>query len=63
MSESGSQRKPWIAITITAVLVALSVQDQLSSGSVDWPLVAADLVLVAFWMGQPIDRLLDRVGR
>jgi hypothetical protein len=61
--EQPTQGKPWISVSITAVLLALTVQDQLSSGSVDWPLLAVDVVLVAFWMGRPIDALLERLSR
>jgi len=61
--EPQPERKPWISICITAVLVALTIQDQLTSGSVDWPLLCVDLVLVAFWMGKPIDALLERLSR
>lgn len=61
--ESQPERKPWISICITAVLVALTIQDQLNSGSVDWPLLAVDLILVAFWAGKPIDALLKVLSR
>ncbi|HYJ22618.1 MAG TPA: hypothetical protein VEW07_11430 [Solirubrobacterales bacterium] len=61
-NESKSERKsqPRISILITVVLLALTVQDQLSSGSIDTPLLIADLILAAFWTGQPIDALLSK---
>lgn len=55
--------RPWLAVLITVVLLGLTVQDQLSSGSIDTPLLIADLILVAFWVGQPIDALLSRLTR
>ena len=52
--------QPRISVLITVVLLALTVQDQLSSGSIDTPLLGADLFLVAFWMGQGGDALLSK---
>lgn len=52
--------QPRLSHLITVVLLALTVQDQLSSGSIDTPLLIADLLLVAFWMGQPIDARLSK---
>lgn len=48
--------RPIIAIGITGVVVGLSIQDQLSSGSVDPGLLGALLFLAAFWAGQTIDK-------
>ncbi len=40
--------KPWLAILITVVLLALAVQSQLKSGSIDPGLLGALLVLAFF---------------
>jgi hypothetical protein len=56
--------RPWVAIVITAVLLALTVQDQLSSASIDTPLLMADVLLALFWAGQSVDGFLSRyLGR
>lgn len=49
------KQRPVVAIGITAVVCALATQDQLSSGSVDTPMLGALIVLTAFWMGRGID--------
>lgn len=48
--------KPWLAILITVVLLALAVQSQLKSGAIDPGLLSALVVLALFWAGQTIDR-------
>lgn len=50
--------RPWLAIVITAVLLALAVQDQLQSGSIDTGLLGALVVLALFWAGQAVDNFL-----
>lgn len=47
---------PWLGILITVVLLALAVQSQLKSGSIDPGLLGALVVLALFWAGQTIDR-------
>ncbi|HEX5592012.1 MAG TPA: hypothetical protein VFX35_01550 [Solirubrobacterales bacterium] len=56
--ESQPERKarPWLAILITVVLLALAVQAQLKSGHIDAPLIGGLVVLAFFWAGQTIDR-------
>lgn len=49
--------RPWVAITITAVLLGLAVQDQFKSGSIDPGLLGALVILALFWAGQAIDNL------
>lgn len=46
-----------MAKLITVVLLALAVQDQLSSGEIDEPLVYMLGGLALFWAGQGIDRV------
>lgn len=48
--------KPWLAILITVVLLALAVQSQLKSGEIDPGLLGALVVLALFWAGQTVDR-------
>ena len=48
--------KPWVAILITVVLLALAVQSQLKSGEIDPGLLGALVVLALFWAGQTVDR-------
>ena len=50
--------RPWLAVLITVVLVALAVQDQLSSGSIDTGLLGAIVILALFWAGQAVDNFL-----
>jgi hypothetical protein len=50
--------RPWLAITITAVLLGLAVQDQLKSGSIDTGLLGALVILALFWAGQAVDNFL-----
>lgn len=59
-SESNPERKsrPWLAVLITVVLLALAVQDQLKSGSIDTGLLGAIVVLALFWAGQAVDNFL-----
>jgi hypothetical protein len=59
-SEHQPERKnrPWLAVLITVVLLALAVQDQLKSGSIDTELLGAIVVLALFWAGQAVDNLL-----
>lgn len=52
----GFRPHPAVAIGTTGVVVGLAVQDQLSSGSVDPPLLGALVFLIAFWAGQGIDK-------
>jgi hypothetical protein len=49
--------KPWLAILITVVLLALAVQSQLKSGAIDPGLLGALVVLALFWAGQTVDRI------
>lgn len=48
--------RPWLAVLITVVLLALAVQSQLKSGSIEPGLLGALVVLALFWAGQTIDR-------
>jgi hypothetical protein len=50
--------RPWLAILITVVLVALAVQDQLKSGSIDTGLLGTLVILALFWAGQAVDNFL-----
>ena len=50
--------RPWLAVLITVVLLALAVQDQLKSGSIDTGLLGAIVVLALFWAGQAVDNFL-----
>jgi hypothetical protein len=61
--ESKFLPRPGVALLITAVLVALTVQDQFSSGSVDLPLLLVDVILVMFWAGQGVDAIVGRLIR
>lgn len=46
------------------MLAGLTIQDQLTSGSIDTPLLIVDVILIGFWLGQPLDKLLTRwLGR
>jgi hypothetical protein len=47
--------RPWLAVLITVVLLALAVQSQLKTGSIDPELLGALVVLALFWAGQAID--------
>jgi len=47
---------PWLAVTITLVLLALAIVDEIRSGSIDEALIGALVALAAFWMGHGIDR-------
>lgn len=58
--ETNRKPRPWLAILITVVLLALAVQDQLKSGSVDTGLLGFLVVLALFWAGQSIDRFFPR---
>jgi hypothetical protein len=48
--------RPWLAILITVVLLALAVQAQLKTGHIDTELIGGLVVLAFFWAGQTIDR-------
>ena len=50
-----------VAATITFVLLALAVQDQVTSGSIDAPLLGALIILGFGWAGWGTDRIADRV--
>ena len=52
--------RPLIAVGITGVVCGLATHDQLTSGSVDTPMLGALIVLVAFWMGRTIDGPLKK---
>jgi len=56
--ERKASPRPWLAILITAVLLALAVQDQLKSGSIDTGLLGALVILALFWAGQAVDNYL-----
>lgn len=58
---NGSQNRPWVSLSLTAMLAGLTVQDQLTSGSIDTPLLIVDVILIGFWLGQPLDKLLTRL--
>lgn len=47
-----------LAKLITMVLLALAVQSQLKSGSIDPGLLGALVILALFWAGQAIDNYL-----
>lgn len=49
--------KPWLAILITVVLLALAVQSQLKTGHIDPGLLGGLIILALFWAGQTIDRI------
>ena len=53
--ESKPSPRPWVSITITAVLLGLAIQDQLKSGSIDPGLLGALVILALFWAGQAVD--------
>jgi hypothetical protein len=57
-NEQQPERKPrpWLAILITVVLLALAVQSQLKTGAIDPGLLGALVLLALFWAGQSIDR-------
>jgi hypothetical protein len=61
-AENPSDRKllprPWLAILITVVLLALVVQSELTTHHVDAALVGGVVVLALFWAGQAIDTFL-----
>lgn len=48
--------RPWLAVLITVVLLALAVQAQLKTGHIDTELIGGLVVLAFFWAGQTIDR-------
>lgn len=50
--------RPWLAILITVVLLALAVQSQLKTGSIDPGLLGALVILALFWAGQAVDNYL-----
>jgi hypothetical protein len=56
--EKGSSSRPWLAMLITIVLLALAVQSQLKTGKIDHGLLGALVVLALFWAGQAIDSFL-----
>jgi hypothetical protein len=56
--EPERKSRPWLAVLITVVLLALAVQDQLRSGSIDTGLLGALVVLALFWAGQAVDNFL-----
>lgn len=59
-SDNKFKPRPAIGVGITGVVVGLSIQDQVTSGSVDPSLVGALLFLTAFWTGQGIDKWLGK---
>lgn len=52
--------RPWLAVLITVVLLALAVQSQLKTGSIDPGLLGALVILALFWAGQAVDNYLPR---
>lgn len=55
--EPNRKSSPGLAMLITVVLLALAVQDQFSSGSIDRELLWLLGGLALFWAGQGIDRI------
>lgn len=51
---------PWLAAGLTIGLFAMGVDQQITSGKVDHVLLGFLVVLVFFWAGQSVDRLLDK---
>lgn len=59
-----SPNKPWVSLSLTLMFAVLTVQDQLSSGSIDPYLLVVDVALIGFWSGQSIEKLLRQfIGR
>lgn len=53
--QSERRPRPWLAILITVVLLAMAVQSQLETQHVDKELIAALVLLAFYWAGQGVD--------
>jgi len=63
VEQKKTQTKPgrFVAAAITFALLGLAIQDQLSSGSIDTPLLGALIIFGFGWAGWGTDRIADRV--